>query len=253
MFTVFWEDITLIEITNLTKVFKTAGQEQTVLNDVSLNIEKGDIFGIIGVSGAGKSTLLRCIGMMEKPTSGKITIDGIDITNIKSKDILETRKKFGVIAQGYNLLMQRNVLKNVTFPLELSHMDKAERVKRAKEMLEIVGLKGKELAYPSQLSGGQKQRVAIARALASNPPVILCDEPTSALDSMTTKAILELIADINKKFNVTIVIITHDMGVVKSVCNKVAVIDSSVIVESGNTKDIIANPKEDATKRLLLK
>lgn len=243
----------MIEISNLTKVFKTAGEEQTVLNNISLNIEKGDIFGIIGVSGAGKSTLLRCIGMMEKPTSGKIVIDGVDITNIKGNDIIETRKKFGVIAQGYNLLMQKNVLKNVTFPLELSNMEKSARVKRAMEMLEIVGLKGKEYAYPSQLSGGQKQRVAIARALAGNPPVILCDEPTSALDSMTTKAILELIANINKTFNVTIVIITHDMGVVKSICNKVAVIDNSVIVESGKTSDIIASPKKEETKRLLLK
>ena len=243
----------MIEISNLTKVFKTAGEEQTVLNNISLNIEKGDIFGIIGVSGAGKSTLLRCIGMMDKPTSGKIVIDGVDITNIKGNEIIETRKKFGVIAQGYNLLMQRTVLKNVTFPLELSHMDKAARVKRAMEMLEVVGLKGKEYAYPSQLSGGQKQRVAIARALAGNPPVILCDEPTSALDSMTTKAILELIANINKTFNVTIIIITHDMGVVKSICNKVAVIDNSIIVESGKTSDIIASPKKEETKRLLLK
>lgn len=253
MFAFLGRIFTLIEISNLTKVFKTAGEEQTVLNNISLNIEKGDIFGIIGVSGAGKSTLLRCIGMMEKPTSGKIVIDGVDITNIKGNDIIETRKKFGVIAQGYNLLMQRNVLKNVTFPLELSHMEKSARVKIAMEMLEIVGLKGKELAFPSQLSGGQKQRVAIARALAGNPPVILCDEPTSALDSMTTKAILELIANINKTFNVTIVIITHDMGVVKSICNKVAVIDNSVIVESGKTSDIIASPKKEETKRLLLK
>lgn len=243
----------MIEIKNLTKIFTTNGEEQTVLDNISLSIEKGDIFGIIGVSGAGKSTLLRCIGMMEKPTEGEISIDGVDITKISGNDIIETRKKFGVISQGYNLLMQRNVLKNVTFPLELRHADKKERIARAKELLEIVGLKGKEDAYPSQLSGGQKQRVAIARALAGNPPVILCDEPTSALDSMTTKAILELLADINKKFNVTIIIITHDMGVVKSICNKVAVIDSSKIVESGNTAEIIANPQEDATKRLLLK
>lgn len=243
----------MIEITNLSKVFTSNGEDQTVLDNISLNIEKGDIFGIIGVSGAGKSTLLRCIGMMEKPTEGTIVIDGVDITKISGKEILETRKKFGVIAQGYNLLMQRNVLRNVTFPLELLHMDKKQRIERAMELLELVGLSGKEKAYPSQLSGGQKQRVAIARALAGNPPVILCDEPTSALDSMTTKAILELLADINKKLNVTIVIITHDMGVVKSICNKVAVIDSSVIVESGNTAEIIANPKEEATKRLLLK
>lgn len=241
----------MIKIKNLTKKFKSSSGDITVLNNINLNIEKGDIFGIIGVSGAGKSTLLRCIAMLETPTHGSIEIDGCDISSKNAKQNHSLRRKIGVIAQSYNLLMQRTVIKNVAFPLELAGVPKEERLKRARRMLEVVGLSDKENSYPSQLSGGQKQRVAIARALAVNPPVLLCDEPTSALDSMTTRAILELLQDINKKFNITIIMITHNMDVVKQICSKVAVIDKSKIVEYGLTKDVVKCPQNIVTSNLL--
>ena len=207
----------MIRVTDLTKVFHGGEADVTALSGINLTVGQGDIFGIIGMSGAGKSTLLRCIALLEMPTEGKIEVEGVDISKLQGKELTRLRKSIGVIFQGYNLLMQRNVLHNVCFPLELDGMKKAEREKRAMELLEIVGLADKAKAYPSQLSGGQKQRVAIARALANNPKILLCDEPTSALDSFTTKSILNLLQDINCKLGVTIIIITHEIGVVNAI------------------------------------
>nr|WP_243249409.1 ATP-binding cassette domain-containing protein [Anaerotruncus rubiinfantis] len=221
------------------------------MNDVNLTIEKGDIFGIIGMSGAGKSTLLRCLSTLETPTSGTVELDGVNLSSLAGRQLIETRRKMGVVFQGYNLLMQRTVAQNVAFPLELAGADKAAIKKRVAELLDLVGLGDKAGSYPSQLSGGQKQRVAIARALATSPEVLFCDEPTSALDSLTTKAVLELLKDINQKMSVTIVIITHEISVVKSICNKVAVIDAANFVEWGGTREIFEAPKSDITKLLL--
>lgn len=241
----------MIQINHLSKIFEDKSGETVALKDVNLHIEKGDIFGIIGMSGAGKSTLLRCLSTLEKPTSGSILLDGTDLSTLSGYRLIAARRKMGVVFQGYNLLMQKTVRQNVAFPLSLASADKEKAAKRVEELLELVGLSGKTDSYPSQLSGGQKQRVAIARALATSPEVLLCDEPTSALDSLTTKAVLELLHDINTKLNVTIVIITHEIAVVKSICNKVAVIDSAEFVEWGDTKEIFAHPKSDMTKLLL--
>lgn len=240
----------MIRIEHLTKVFQ-AGSEVAALNDISLHVHPGDIFGIIGMSGAGKSTLLRCISLLEKPTSGSVFVDGHDMETISGKELLELRKQVGVIFQGYNLLMQKTIRKNIAFPLELSKTPKADIDKRVNELLEIVGLTDKADMYPAQLSGGQRQRVAIARALANHPKVLLCDEPTSALDPLTTRSILDLLADINKKLGVTIIIITHELGVVRSICNRVAVLNSGSIVEEGLTTDVMENPQSDITKLLI--
>ena len=240
----------MIRVKNLTKVFR--GQtDVTALNGINLDVEKGDIFGIIGMSGAGKSTLLRCIALLEMPTSGTIEVEGVDISTLQGKELTKLRKSVGVIFQGYNLLMQRNVLGNVAFPLELDGMDKAAREARAMELLKIVGLEDKALAYPSQLSGGQKQRVAIARALANNPKILLCDEPTSALDSFTTKSIHKLLEDINEKLGVTIIIITHEIGVVNAICDKVAIINLGTFVEQGEVSQVMKHPKASVTRTLL--
>ncbi|MEM1484631.1 ATP-binding cassette domain-containing protein [Oscillospiraceae bacterium PP1C4] len=241
----------MIQINHLTKIFSDKSGEVVALHDVNLEIERGDIFGIIGMSGAGKSTLLRCLSTLDQPTSGNITLDGVDLSTLSGNALIQTRRKMGVVFQGYNLLMQRTVRQNVAFPLSLGDSDKEQIDKRVNELLELVGLVGKADSYPSQLSGGQKQRVALARALATNPEVLLCDEPTSALDSLTTKSVLELLHNINKKLNVTIVIITHEIAVVKAICNKVAVIDAAEFVEWGDTKEIFAAPKSDITKLLL--
>ena len=241
----------MIQIQHLSKVFQDKSGETVALKDVNLHIQKGDIFGIIGMSGAGKSTLLRCLSTLEKPTSGSILLDGTELSTLVGSRLISARRKMGVVFQGYNLLMQRTVRQNIAFPLTLSGSDKASAIKRADELLELVGLSSKAESYPSQLSGGQKQRVAIARALATSPEVLLCDEPTSALDSLTTKSVLELLHDINTKLNVTIVIITHEIAVVKSICNKVAVIDSAEFVEWGDTKEVFEHPKTDMTKLLL--
>lgn len=241
----------MIQIENLTKTFKTKNGDVTALSGVNLQIESGDIFGIIGMSGAGKSTLLRCLSVLEQPTGGRIFINGQDIHSLKGDALLRQRREIGVIFQGYHLLAQKNVFDNVAFPLTLTNTPKAEIEKHVSSLLALVGLSDKRLSYPSQLSGGQMQRVAIARALATNPSVLLCDEPTSALDSFTTKSILKLLRNINKKLGVTIVIITHEIGVVKNICNKVAVIDSSSFVEQGNTETVFAKPKADITKLLL--
>ncbi len=240
----------MIRIENLTKIFKSSS-EVHALKGVSAHVEKGDIFGVIGMSGAGKSTLLRCIAQLEKPTAGAIYIEGKNITELSGKENIELRKRVGVIFQGYHLLMQRTVRDNVAFPLELSGWKKNDIKEKVDELLKLVGLEEKADSYPSQLSGGQMQRVAIARALANNPSILLCDEPTSALDSLTTKAILKLLKDINEKLGVTVFVITHEIGVVKSICHHVAVINEGELVEQGATEEVLSNPKHNATKLLL--
>ena len=245
------EAFILIETKKLTKEFHTKEGVVTALSNVDLHIEKGDIFGIIGMSGAGKSTLLRCLCMLEKPTSGSVEIGGADVNALRGKELLLRRRKTGVIFQGYNLLMQKTVLQNVLFPLQLTGTPKEEAYERAARLLELVGLADKHKSYPTQLSGGQMQRVAIARALTTEPDVLLCDEPTSALDSLTTKSVLKLLRNINASLGVTIVIITHEIGVVKNICNKVAVIDSSTIVEWGDVETVFNEPKSDITRLLL--
>lgn len=240
----------MIRIKNLSKTFDKSCNVDALKN-VNLSIEDGDVCGVIGMSGAGKSTLLRCIAMLETPSSGSIEIDGKDIFSLKGKELLDLKKSLGVVFQGYNLLMQRSIRQNIAFPLELIKMPKDQIAKRVDELLRLVGLSDKAEEYPSQLSGGQRQRVAIARALASNPKVLLCDEPTSALDPLTTRSILKLLREINHTLGVTIVIITHEIGVVRSICNKVAVIDAGEIAESGLTKEVFAAPQSQAAKQLL--
>ena len=241
----------MIEIKNLSKTFKTADSSLDALKNVSLTINDGDIYGIIGMSGAGKSTLVRCINMLERPTEGQILIDGVDMGSLSSKQLRDARRNITMIFQGFNLLMQRNCLKNICFPLELEGMKKADAKKRALELLEIVGLPDKAKAYPAQLSGGQQQRIAIARALATNPKVLLCDEATSALDPNTTHSILNLIRDINKKLGITVIIITHQMSVVEETCNRVAILDNGTVVEQGEVSTVFAHPQSAAAKRLV--
>ena len=241
----------MIEIKNLSKTFKTADSSLDALKNVSLTINDGDIYGIIGMSGAGKSTLVRCINMLERPTEGQILIDGVDMGSLSSKQLRDARRNITMIFQGFNLLMQRNCLKNICFPLELEGMKKEDAKKRALELLEIVGLPDKAKAYPAQLSGGQQQRIAIARALATNPKVLLCDEATSALDPNTTHSILNLIRDINKKLGITVIIITHQMSVVEETCNRVAIHDNGTVVEQGEVSTVFAHPQSAAAKRLV--
>lgn len=240
----------IIRIENLTKVFP-GKNEVTALTDINLSINRGEIFGIIGLSGAGKSTLVRCINFIERPTSGKVYIDDKDLGSMSTKELLETRRRMGMIFQQFNLLMQRTAIANITFPLELAGVPKAEATARARELLQIVGLTDKEHAYPAQLSGGQKQRIAIARALATNPDVLLCDEATSALDPTTTRSILSLLKEINQKLGITIVIITHEMSVIEEVCNRVAIIADSRIAEVGRVDEIFLKPKTKAAKQLI--
>lgn len=241
----------MIEIKNLSKTFKTADSSLDALKNVSLTINDGDIYGIIGMSGAGKSTLVRCINMLERPTEGQILIDGVDMGSLSSKQLRDARRNITMIFQGFNLLMQRNCLKNICFPLELEGVKKEDAKKRALELLEIVGLPDKAKAYPAQLSGGQQQRIAIARALATNPKVLLCDEATSALDPNTTHSILNLIRDINKKLGITVIIITHQMSVVEETCNRVAILDNGTVVEQGEVSTVFAHPQSAAAKRLV--
>jgi len=241
----------MIEIKNLTKTFVTAGGTVEALKDVSLTIPDGDIFGIIGMSGAGKSTLVRCINMLERPTSGTVEIDGVDLAALAPADLRAMRRDITMIFQGFNLLMQRNCLNNICFPLELAGVNKAEAKAKAMELLEIVGLKEKAHAYPAQLSGGQQQRIAIARALATNPKVLLCDEATSALDPTTTNQILELIRSINERLGITVIIITHQMSVVESICKHVAILDGGVVAEQGEVAEVFAHPKSTAAKKLV--
>lgn len=241
----------MIEIKNLSKSFSTADGVVDALRDVSLTILDGDIYGIIGMSGAGKSTLVRCINMLERPTEGSVIINGQDIGTLKPTALRDLRHSVSMIFQGFNLLMQRTCLKNICFPMELAGIKKADAVKRAKELLEIVGLPNKANAYPAQLSGGQKQRIAIARALASDPKVLLCDEATSALDPQTTHSILELIREINEKTGITVVIITHQMSVVEEICNRVAILDDGRVAEEGEVSAIFSQPKSSAARKLV--
>ena len=240
-----------IVIKNLTKRYEIRGNKIIALSGINITIEKGDIYGIIGMSGAGKSTLVRSINFLEKPTEGQVLIEGVDLAELSEKQLRKKRSEIGMIFQNFNLLEQKNVLENICFPLEITGSKKREARERAKELLHLVHLEDKERAYPSQLSGGQKQRVAIARALATNPNILLCDEATSALDPQTTAAILSLLREINEKLGITIVIITHQMSVVTEICNKVAVIDNGRLVEEGYVKDIFEHPKSDAAKELI--
>ncbi len=242
----------MIELKNVSKVFKTLNGDITALRDINLTINDGEIFGIIGLSGAGKSTLVRCINLLEKPTSGEVLIDGCNLCEVTKKDLLKIRRSIGMIFQGFNLLEQRNVLKNICYPMEIAGINKKDAIKRARELLELVGLSDREKSYPSQLSGGQKQRVAIARALATKPQYLLCDEATSALDPSTTEQILDLLKQINKTLGVTIIVITHEMKIVEKVCDTVAVIDKSMIAEQGKVKDVFSNPQSEIAKGLIL-
>ena len=241
----------MIEIKNLCKTYSLTDGSVEALKDVSLSIPDGDVFGIIGMSGAGKSTLVRCINMLERPTAGSVVIDGKDLTKMTEKQLRAERQSITMIFQGFNLLMQKNCLRNVCFPLELAGVKKADAEKRAKELLEMVGLPDKANAYPAQLSGGQKQRIAIARALATNPKVLLCDEATSALDPKTTNAILELIREINQKLGITVIIITHQMSVVESTCRHVAILEEGQVVEQGEVSAVFSHPKSEAARRLV--
>jgi len=240
-----------IEVINLTKQFKVKEDTVTALDNVSLSVEKGEIYGIIGMSGAGKSTLVRSINYLERPSEGRVLIEGVDLSSLTDKELRKKRSEIGMIFQGFNLLEQKTVLDNVCFPLEISGVKKKEARKTAISYLQTVGLEDKAKAYPSQLSGGQKQRVAIARALATNPKILLCDEATSALDPQTTESILGLLKEINEKLNITIVVITHQMSVVTDICDKVAIIANGKLVEEGLVKDIFESPKSDAARELI--
>ena len=241
----------IIKVENLTKTFTSKSGNVEAVRNVNFEVEKGDIFGIIGLSGAGKSTLVRCLNLLEKPTGGKVIVNGKDLTKLSEKELRKERQNIGMIFQHFNLLMQRNVLGNVCFPMEIAGIKKNEAKKRAYELLKIVGLEDKAAAYPAQLSGGQQQRVAIARVLANNPDILLCDEATSALDPQTTKSILELLKKINREEGITIVIITHSMSVVKEICNNVAVLENGVAVEIEKTEELFKKPKTDIAKKLV--
>lgn len=242
-----------ILIQDVSKTFETKDGSVQALNHVSLSIETGDIYGIIGMSGAGKSTLVRCMNFLEVPSEGKVLIDGKSLNEFSPKELRKEREKIGMIFQHFNLLMQKNVLENVCFPLYIQGKKKAEARAKALELLEIVGLADRAKAYPAQLSGGQKQRVAIARALASDPQILLCDEATSALDPQTTSSILELLQDINQKFGITIVIITHQMSVVREICTHVAIMKDGEVKEQGLVEEIFSHPKSQVAKELISK
>lgn len=241
----------MIEISHLTKVFQTKKGHFTALDDVSLTIPTGSIYGVIGLSGAGKSTLIRCINLLEQPTGGDIRINGDSIVGYEGAELIKLRRKMGMIFQSFNLLAQKNVYANIAYPLEIAKTPKPEIERRVNELLEMVGLSDKVHSYPSQLSGGQQQRVAIARAMAGYPEILLCDEPTSALDIITTRSILSLLKEINEKTGITIVIITHEMSVVRQICDHVAVIDGSHIAEEGETDSLLSNPKAEISRLLL--
>ncbi|MGI5875556.1 MAG: methionine ABC transporter ATP-binding protein [Dethiobacteria bacterium] len=241
----------MIEIRNLTKIYDSPGQKVLALDDVSIAVERGEIFGIIGLSGAGKSTLIRCINMLEKPTKGKIVVGGQEITALNRQELRLARQKIGMIFQHFNLLSSRTVFDNVKFPLEIAGISGNSANKRVAELLDLVGLADKAAVYPAQLSGGQKQRVGIARALANDPKILLSDEATSALDPQTTRSILELLRDINRQLDLTILLITHDMNVIKEVCDRVAVIDEARIVEVGDVLDVFSNPRTSTTRGII--
>ncbi|CAM3285588.1 methionine ABC transporter ATP-binding protein [Vagococcus fessus] len=240
-----------IELHQVAKTYATKSGTVTALNSIELAIESGTIFGIVGYSGAGKSTLLRLLNGLERASEGSVIVDKQLVSTLKGKELREFRKGIGMIFQHFNLLWSRTLLENVALPLELIGIGKAERFEKARELLALVGLEGREEAYPSQLSGGQKQRVGIARALATEPKLLLCDEATSALDPQTTSETLALLADINKKLGVTIVLITHEMEVIRTICHKVAVMEQGKIVELGDVMDVFSHPKKEVTKRFV--
>ncbi len=241
----------IIEISGLGKIYKTKNSQVKALEDINLSVRRGDIFGIIGMSGAGKSTLVRCMNFLERPTSGHVYFDGKDMASFTNKELRKARQEIGMIFQQFNLLMQRTVLRNICFPLEIAGMDKKTAAARAEELLKLVDMTDKRDVYPAQLSGGQKQRVAIARALATDPKVLLCDEATSALDPKTTRSILALLKDINQRLGITIVIITHEMRVIEEICSHVAIIDNSRIAEAGPVEEIFTHPRTESAKRLV--
>ncbi len=241
----------LINLQNVSKVYRSKHGDVNAVQDVTLRIGKGEIFGIIGYSGAGKSSLIRLLNGLEKPTSGTVEVAGRVISRIKGKSLREARQEISMIFQHFNLLWSRTVRDNIAFPLEIAGVGKEQRLKRVAELIKLVGLEGKENAYPSQLSGGQKQRVGIARALANNPKVLLCDEATSALDPQTTDSILGLLSDINERLGLTIVLITHEMHVIRKICHRVAVMENGRVVEEGDVLNVFRKPKEDMTKRFV--
>ena len=241
----------MIKLNNITKIFELPNKKLTALDNVSLNIEKGQICGVIGASGAGKSTLIRCVNLLEKPTSGSVIVDGVELTELSDRELVRARRQIGMIFQHFNLLSSRTVFENVALPLELESMPKAKIQEKITALLALVGLSEKRDAYPSNLSGGQKQRVAIARALASDPKVLLCDEATSALDPATTQSILKLLKEINRTLGITILLITHEMEVVKQICDQVAVIDQGRLVEQGTVGEIFANPKTELAQEFI--
>ena len=241
----------MIKLSRIEKIYDTPTGKVHALKGIDLEIERGEIFGIIGLSGAGKSTLVRCINMLERPTSGEVFVDGKDMMKLSESELRDARKNIGMIFQHFNLLSSATVYENIAFPLTLSNTPKDEIEKKVRPLLELVGLKDKADVYPSQLSGGQKQRVGIARALASDPKILLCDEATSALDPQTTKSILALIKDINKKLALTVVVITHEMQVIKEICDKVAVISDGVIAELGSVLEVFTNPQHAITKEFI--
>jgi len=242
----------IIRVENISKTFQTSAGSVEAVKNMSFSIEKGDIFGLIGLSGAGKSTLVRCLNLLERPDEGAVYVDGKNLMELTEEQLRKKRQDIGMIFQHFNLLMQRNVLDNVCFPMEIAGVKKKEARKRAMEFLETVGLSEKANAYPAQLSGGQKQRVAIARVLASDPKILLCDEATSALDPQTTKAILTLLKEINQKYGITIVVITHEMAVIQEICSKVAVLDHGSLVEEGSVEELFRAPKTEEAKKLIL-
>ncbi len=240
----------IIQIKDLRKVYQVPGGEVVALNGINLSIERGQIYGIIGMSGAGKSTLIRCINKLDTPTEGQILIDGKNVLAMNKKDLLQTRRRMAMIFQQFNLLMQKTVARNVRYPLEIAGVPAKKANERVMELLRIVGLEEKANAYPAQLSGGQKQRVAIARALASDPEVLLCDEATSALDPMTTQSILALLQKINQEMGITVVLITHEMAVIRQICSRVAILDGGKMVEEGTVDDVFMHTKSAAGRRL---
>jgi len=241
----------IIQLKHLTKRFGGGENEVRALEDVSIEVRAGEIFGVIGLSGAGKSTLVRCINLLERPTAGEVIVDGRDMLRLTEKELRRARQSIGMIFQSFNLLMQRTALDNICFPLELAGTPRREAVRRAGELLELVDLAGRAGAYPAQLSGGQKQRVAIARTLATSPRVLLCDEATSALDPKTTRDILRLIQDINKRLGITVVVITHEMKVIEEICARVAILDHGHLAETGTVEEIFASPRSEAGRRLV--
>ena len=241
----------MIELEQISKTFADAGREVHAVNDVSLTIRNGDVFGIIGFSGAGKSTLVRCINLLERPTEGSVRIDGKELTRMPAKELRQARRKIGMIFQHFNLMPSRTIFGNVAYPLKGSGLRKDQIAEKVRKLLDLVGIADKENAYPSQLSGGQKQRAAIARALANDPDILLCDEATSALDPQTTKSILKLLERLNRELGITLVVITHEMAVVKEICNRVAVMDHGRVVEEGEVFSVFASPKEELTRSFI--